>query len=214
MTAISIDGPSGAGKSTIAKRLAEELGFSYLDTGAMYRGMTYLAIEKGIDLDDEEAVCRMTQSAMLRYEGQDLYVDDLPAEPHIRSEAVTRSVSLISSYGCVREKMVAMQRMLADEGNIVLDGRDIGTTVLPKADFKFYLTASPEVRARRRYLENKEKSDLSYEQVLEDILRRDKYDSNRAISPLRVPEDAHQIDSSELNIEQVVQIMRDRIRGK
>ncbi len=212
MTAITIDGPSGAGKSTIAKKLANRLGYEYLDTGAMYRYITLYLINNKIDLTNKDLVCELIQkNGTLKDEFKLL---DSETNMDIRSKQVTRNVSLVSSYDCVRTFLVELQREISDNTNIVLDGRDIGSVVLPNAEFKFYLTASEQERARRRYLQYKDSSTDTYEEILKDIIRRDAYDMNREISPLVIPKNATIIDSTDLTIDETIDKMLGCILGE
>lgn len=204
---IAIDGPSGAGKSTIAKLLAKELGFSYLDTGAMYRAITHYCLKESCPVDQEAAVVDSLDDFDIRVIGDDILVNGNDVSQEIRSQEVTEQVSLIASYKEVRDFLVKKQRELSEDTNIVLDGRDIGTVVLPNASMKFYLTASPEVRANRRFYDVKNVSGMALEETLQDIIRRDSFDSTRKESPLRQADDAIFIDSSDLTTDEVVQLM-------
>ncbi len=188
---IAIDGPSGSGKSTIAKRVAEKLSLSYLDTGAMYRTVAAMVTEAGVDSQDEAAVvCLIAKRTTL---------PDYPDEV-LRTQKVNDIVSNVAAISGVRKKLVDIQRRIAEEQGIVMDGRDIGTVVLPGAEVKIYLDASAEVRAERR----SKQSGADYEEVLESIRHRDSIDKNRADSPLRQADDAHYIDSSAMSIDEVV----------
>jgi len=210
---IAIDGPSGAGKSTIAKLLAEKIGFSYLDTGAMYRMFTYYYLSEGFDLDKEEDLIKAIDKIELRIEDGGFYLNGKRVNKEIRSEQVTRNVSLISSYQAIRENLVDQQRAIAQKDNIILDGRDIGTVVLKDADIKFFLTASVEERARRRY-DQLADSSIDFEKIKEDIIRRDDFDSNREISPLRKADDAILIDSSSYSIDETIDILIKKLEEK
>lgn len=200
---IAIDGPSGAGKSTIARMLSEKMDISYLDTGAMYRAVTLFSLNN--NLENEAEVCSRLSEMIITFKANKVFLNGIDITVPIREKEVTQKVSLISSYSCVRTFLVGAQRKIASESSCVLDGRDIGTVVLPKATYKFFLTASPEIRAKRRYDEHT--SDLSYEDVLKDINRRDLYDSTRTISPLKQADDAIFIDASELSITEVLEKM-------
>lgn len=204
---IAIDGPSGAGKSTIARLLAKKLDIAYLDTGAMYRAVTLYAINH--QLENEEEVCEALPNIHISFHGQKVLLNQEDVSLAIRGHTVTQKVSLISSYPCVRSYLVDSQRKIAYESSCILDGRDIGTVVLPNAHHKFFLTASPEVRAQRRYDEHT--SSLSYEEVLEDINRRDAFDSTRPIAPLKQAEDATLIDATNLDIENVLRKMMEEM---
>ena len=209
--AIAIDGPSGAGKSTVAKRVAAALSFQYIDTGAMYRALTLKALRLGIDTGDDAAVSAMARqsSVILRDEagGTRVLLDGEDVSREIREPAVTAHVSAVCSYGGVREAMVEQQRAMAAHGPVVMDGRDIGSHVLPNAKLKIFLTADLAVRGRRRYQEWQAKGidALSEEEICADLARRDHLDSTRALNPLRQTEDAVYLDTSALSIDQVVQ---------
>lgn len=202
---IAIDGPSGSGKSSVADRLADALHMAHLDTGAMYRAITLDLLEQGIDVNDEQAVDERLNQLNLKMEDDRVFLDNRDVTARVRADDVTQNVSVVSGYRAVREKMVAMQQAIAASADVILDGRDIGTVVLPNADLKIFLTATPEERARRRLQDKKSTSSMAYEQVLADIRRRDQYDSTRVISPLRQAEDAVRIDSSDMAIEEVVE---------
>lgn len=203
---IAIDGPAGAGKSTIAKKLAERIGYNYLDTGAMYRAFTYYYLKNKIDIDNECEVNEHLNNIKISIEDDKIFLENLDITKDIRSEEVTDNVSLISSYKKVREKLVDKQREIASKSNIILDGRDIGSHVLKDASMKFYLTADATERAKRR-LADIDDVNVTFDQVLDDIKKRDEFDSNREITPLVQAEDAILIDSTHLNIEQVIDIM-------
>lgn len=202
---IAIDGPSGSGKSSVADRLAETLQMAHLDTGAMYRAITLDLLEQGIEINEEKSVEERLKKLDLRIEKDRVFLGKRDVTARVRADDVTRNVSVVSGYRAVREKMVAMQQQIASSADIILDGRDIGTVVLPHADLKIFLTASPEERAKRRLQDKKSTSSMAYEEVLADIRRRDQYDSTRAISPLRQAEDAVCIDSSNMTIDEVVE---------
>ena len=209
MITIAIDGPSGAGKSTIAKLLAKKLDIMYLDTGAMYRCLGLKALKSDLDVKDEAAVKSMLDRTLVdvRYiDGvQKVFLDEVDVTSEIREHAVSKMASDISAVPCVRIKMAESQREIAKKRDCVLDGRDIGSYVLPDAKFKFFLTASAEVRACRRVKELAQKGqDLPYEQVLSDIKMRDYNDSHRQIAPLVQVSDAVLIDSSFLSVDEVI----------
>lgn len=203
---IAIDGPSGAGKSTISKILANKINFEYLDTGAMYRAYTYYYLKNNLDIEDENIINENLNNINLNIKNGKYFLNGEDVSRYIRSAEVTSNVSLVSSYKKVREKLVDEQRELAASNNSVLDGRDIGSHVLPDASIKFYLDAKAEVRAQRR-LEQLGDPHIKYEDVLADIKRRDQYDSSRKISPLRKAHDAIVIDSTDLDIDSVVELM-------
>lgn len=205
---IAIDGPAGAGKSTIAKAVAKDLGFIYVDTGAMYRAMALYLIRQGISPDEEEKMeeaCRKAEISIIYENGaQQVLLNGENVTPFLRSEEVGNMASVSSANPVIREKLVELQRDLAARTDVVMDGRDIGTCVLPKADIKIYLTASVRTRALRRCRELEEKGiPCSLEEIQEDICQRDKRDMERTTSPLRQAEDAVLVDSSDMNIQEV-----------
>ncbi|KGR84956.1 (d)CMP kinase [Lysinibacillus odysseyi] len=203
---IAIDGPAGAGKSTIAKIVAEKLGYTYIDTGAMYRAVTYKALCTGIQLEDAQALEKMLRATEIRLqpsqEGQLVFVDGENVSAPIRSNEVTANVSQVAAYANIREILVAMQQQLAEQGGVVMDGRDIGTHVLPNAELKIFMSASVEERARRRQLDNEKRGiPSSIESLIEEIALRDKKDSEREASPLIQAEDAMYLDTTQLSID-------------
>ncbi len=205
---IAIDGPAGAGKSTIARRVAARLSFIYVDTGAMYRAMGLYFLEKGISPEDAAAIEAAVEdiSVSIRYENgeQQVWLNGKDVSGQIRREEVGNMASRTSANARVREKLVALQRELAKNENVVMDGRDIGTCVLPDATVKIYLTADPAERARRRYLELKEKGvEGNLQEIEADIRERDHRDMTREISPLRRADDAVLVDASHMSIDQV-----------
>ena len=204
---VAIDGPAGAGKSTIAKLVAEKLGYAYIDTGAMYRSVAWKFLQTGKDFD-EALLSDLAQTMMIEFKPEAsvnrVFVDGTEVTEAIRSAEVTANVSRVAAIGAVREAMVAQQRRMGESGGVLMDGRDIGTVVFPNAQLKIFLTASVEERAMRRYKELVAKGqEVDLAQLKEDIASRDKQDSERAISPLRQAEDALLLDTSEMNIEQV-----------
>lgn len=204
---IAIDGPAGAGKSTIARRAAAELGFIYVDTGALYRAVAYYCISKGADVKNAAAIEKLLPEITpeLRFiDGvQHVFVNGEDVSDKIRTPVISMGASAVSAIPAVREFLFDLQKKIAEENDIIMDGRDIGTVVLPDAELKIFLTASPEARADRRYAELKDKPDApSYEQVLADIIKRDRDDSTRAVSPLKMAEDAVLCDTTELTLEQ------------
>ena len=206
---IAIDGPAGAGKSTIAKRLAKKLGFIYVDTGAMYRAMAYYFLQKKTDPSDETAIAAMCPDVdvTIAYEGneQQVLLNGENVNGFIRTEEVGNMASSVSVYPVVRTKLVELQRQLAAKSDVIMDGRDIGTCVLPDAQIKIYLTASSATRAKRRFDELAAKGETcDLEQIEKDIIDRDYRDMHRETSPLKQAEDAVLVDSSEMNIDEVV----------
>ena len=203
---IAFDGPSAAGKSTIADLVAEKLGYTHLDTGAMYRAVAYEAFRKGIAIDDEKNVVKMIRKMDLVMPSDgSVVLDGEDISDKIRTDEISMGASDVSKLQKVREALVAMQQKMAKKGGYILDGRDIGTVVLKDAPVKIYLTASVESRAMRRYLQNKEKGiESDYETILEDIRKRDYQDTHREHSPLTKAEDAVEIDSSDMTIDEVV----------
>ncbi len=209
---IALDGPAGAGKSTIAKIVSQKLNFMYIDTGAMYRAITLKAILKDIDLQDEKQFDFIYDTHFIFKDGH-LWMDGEDISERIRDNDVSNNVSLVSSYLSVRKQLVLSQQNMALNHNVVMDGRDIGTVVLPKADFKFYITASIETRADRRHKDNINRGIVSNLEVLkEEIRQRDLYDSTRKHSPLKPANDAKIIDTSEMSIDDVVALITLRIR--
>jgi cytidylate kinase len=202
---IAIDGPGAVGKNAIGSLLAQRLGYRFLDTGAMYRALTWLALELGIDLEDEKALEELALGANIELAAEAVMVADRDVTGDIRGEEVERGVSLVAKVAGVRRALVAKQQQLAQGGQVVMAGRDIGTVVLPHAELKLYLAASAEERAHRRYLELVQRGEeANYEQVLAELKRRDKIDSERALAPLQPAPDAKVIDTDGLNIEQVL----------
>ena len=207
---VAIDGPAGAGKSTIAKRIARKLGYIYVDTGAMYRAMAYYLIQNQVDAADQEAIAAACQHADISICYQDgeqvVLLNGENVNAYLRTEAVGNMASVSSVVPEVRKKLVELQQKLARETDVVMDGRDIGTVVLPDADVKVYLTASVETRAKRRFLELQEKGESAdLAKIAADIEDRDYRDMHRDISPLRQAEDATLVDSSDMTIDQVVE---------
>ena len=206
---IAIDGPAGAGKSTIAKIIAKDKGFIYVDTGAMYRALAIHFLRNGVDGNDEDAVSKSCLEAevSLRYDDgvQVVLLNDENVNAYLRTEEVGNMASLTSKYAKVRERLTLLQKELAKNSDVVMDGRDIGTVVLPNADLKIYLTASADVRAQRRCDELAAKDEeADFEKIKEDIIARDYQDMHREVAPLRQAEDAKVVDSSFMTIEEVV----------
>lgn len=212
---IALDGPSGAGKSTVAKALAKRLDIIYLDTGAMYRSLAYVAVKQGIDVNDEAAVKPMLDNLDMKIitgDSQQIIVNGENVTPFIREHYVSKAASDISALPAVRIKLVELQREIAKNDCVVLDGRDIGTYVLPDAKYKFFITATPEVRAKRRFEELKAKGDApSYEKVLEDIKVRDYNDSHRTFAPLKQADDAVLVDTTNMSIDEVIDFVLNKM---
>lgn len=210
---IAIDGPSATGKSTLAKALAKELSFIYIDTGAMYRAVGLYNIRKNIDLNNEADVVNTLKdiSIDIKYidKEQKIFLNGEDVSNQIREEKVGTAASIVSTYKKVREVLVDLQRSLANVQNVIMDGRDIGTVVLPNASLKIFLTASSEERTKRRYLELKEKGkDVSIEDVAKELKERDERDTKRANSPLTKAEDAILVDTTNMNIEQTIEYIK------
>ncbi|WP_297964309.1 (d)CMP kinase [uncultured Anaerovibrio sp.] len=213
---VAIDGPAGAGKSTVAQMAAKELGFTYIDTGAMYRAVAWKSLQQGQPVSDEliNEVVQDIDIVLDYKEGKTrVFVDGTEVTTAIRTPEVTAIVSQVAALGPVRERLTDLQRKMATEGSVIMDGRDIATNVLPNADIKIFLTASIEERAHRRYKEMKAKGyDVDLKQLQEEIGARDKADSEREISPLVQAEDAELLDTSHMTIGEVVQAILDRCR--
>lgn len=210
MRVIAIDGPAGSGKSTVGRRLAERLGLTYLDTGAMYRAVAFAAIRQGIDPEESERVAALARAIDIVVDDRGVKVDDIDATVEIRGPEVTRAVSVVAANSEVRSELRARQRAWAIErGGGVIEGRDIGTVVFPDALLKVYLTASAEVRASRRA---KEMTDLDYDDVAADIARRDAADSGRSDSPLATAGDAVTVDTSVMGIDEAVDELVEMVR--
>ena len=204
---IAFDGPAGSGKSTIAKIISEKLGITYLDTGAMYRAVTLYFLENNVDFNDENQVKINLEKIELEFINDKLYLNNKDVSVQIREKNVNDNVSFVSAIRIVREKMVDLQRKMSGKKSVVLDGRDIGTVVFPNADYKFYITASVDVRARRRYEEELEKGigNLSFDEVKKSMENRDYIDSNREVTPLKKADDAIEIDTSDMSIDEVLE---------
>jgi cytidylate kinase len=214
---IAIDGPAASGKSTIAKRLADSIGYLYFDTGVMYRAITWVALQRNVDVNDQNLVALLAETIRIdvlppsKDDGRDsdILADGKDITWEIRHPDVDSNVSVVAAYPGVRNAMTIQQRRIGKQGNVVMVGRDIGTVVLPDADLKVYLDASVVERARRRYNESQNRGDsVSYNSVLENMKKRDEIDSTRDIAPLRAAEDARIIDSDNLGIEAVVKITK------
>ncbi len=217
---IAIDGPAGAGKSTIARRLAKELGYYYVDTGAIYRTVAYFLDLLGIAPKDVDGVERYIDELTINIEydeegKQHMLMNGMDVSDDIRTQDISQKASLVSAHKVVRDMLLDMQRQVAREHNVIMDGRDIGTVVLPRADVKIFLTASAEVRAKRRYDELTAKGQkTTFEQVLKDVQQRDYQDSHREIAPLKQARDAVLLDTSALDIDGVVAAMKAIVQEK
>jgi CMP/dCMP kinase len=206
---IAIDGPAGSGKSTVAKALAARLGLEYLDTGAMYRSVTFAALRRGLDPSDADVVGRVAGDVVIDVRPDGVTVDGVDASIEIRGPEVSRAVSIVAANPAVRAEMVRRQReWVAEHGGGVLEGRDIGTVVFPDAELKVYLTADPQVRAERR---SKEVTDLDYETVAADLARRDALDQGREVSPLAEAEDAFLLDTTGLAVDEIIDVIAARV---
>jgi len=209
---VAIDGPAGAGKSTIAKLVAKGLNYTYIDTGAMYRAVTLKALENNFDLEDESKF-DFIYHTKFEFVGDHLYLDGIDISERVRNHDVSNNVSLVSSYLSVRQELVKVQQKMALSDNVVMDGRDIGYIVLPNADFKFFLTASIEERAKRRHYDNVNRGIKSdFDLLKTEIARRDYLDTTREHSPLKAADDAIIIDTSDLTVQEVVASITLRIR--
>ena len=214
---IAIDGPGGAGKSTVARRLAQELGFTYLNTGAMYRAVALAVETAGIRRDDpdlESRIAPILQSLKIDFDGERVLLDGRDISAEITRPEISDLASAYSTLASVRDRMRELQRAIGEQGGVVMEGRDIGTVIFPDAEFKFYLDASAEVRAARRYAELSAKgATTSREEVLRELKERDLRDGSRELAPMRRADDAVVIDTSNIPIDQVVSALRERIQG-
>ena len=202
---IAVDGPAGAGKSTVAKKLAEMLNFLYIDTGAMYRAITYKIVKKKIDINNEKELKKLLEETSLLYEDSILYLDGSPVGDEIRSDEINAKVSAVSGIDQVRKSMTDLQRIIGQTTSCILDGRDIGTVVFPQADIKIFLIADVSMRAKRRYKENLSKGmDATLDEIEKSIIERDSLDSGRELAPLIKADDAIEIDTSSRSVDDVV----------
>lgn len=209
---ITLDGPAGAGKSTVARRLADKLGLKFLDTGAMYRAFTWAALERGVDLRDPAALVRLIRGSLLDFDRGRVLLDGWDITDEIRAERVTKNAVFLADPPAVREELVRLQREFGREGGLVTEGRDQGTVVFPDADFKFYLDAAIDVRARRRVEELKKRGEpATLKEIEAGIADRDGRDRRREVGALRIPEGAIVVDTSTLTIDQVVNELWARI---
>ena len=210
---IAVDGPAGAGKSTIAKIIADKLNINYIDTGAMYRAVTYKVLQNNIDTTDEHAIIEVAKASEIDFKDNNIYLDGKILKEEIRTPEVSNNVSNVAQIKEVRYLMVDVQREIGNRSSVILDGRDIGSYVFPNADYKFFLNASPEERGERRYKELVKKGyETTLEEVIKDVIRRDEIDSNREFAPLVKADDAIEIDTTGKSIEGVVEDVISKIK--
>lgn len=210
---IAVDGPAGAGKSTISKLIAKKLNINYIDTGAMYRAVTYKCLSEGVDVKNEEAVIEVAKRTDIDFRDNNIYLDSKVVNEEIRTREVSTNVSDVAKIKEVRYLMVDVQREIGTRNDVILDGRDIGSYVFPNADYKFFLVATPEERGRRRYKELCEKGfEGTLEEIIKDIEKRDEIDSNREFAPLKKADDAIEIDTTGLGIDEVVEAVVSKIK--
>ncbi|MBN2287488.1 MAG: (d)CMP kinase [Tissierellales bacterium] len=210
---ITIDGPAGAGKSSVAKLVSQYLNFLYLDTGGIYRTMTLYLLRHNTDINDPEALKKALESIHIRYTSSHIYLNEQKVDHLLRTEAISRHTSDYSKNALIREFATRLQREIARDENVVLEGRDIGTVVFPNAEFKFFLTASDTIRGQRRYEELKKKdTSVSLDKIIENIKKRDENDMNREVAPLIKAKDAIEIDTSKLTIEQVAKLIVNHVK--
>lgn len=216
---VAVDGPAGSGKGTITKKIAEEMNLTSIDTGAMYRSVTLAMLEANIKVDQIEKITKLLEQINIEFKRfgneQKIFLNGKDVSLEIRTKEVNENVSQVSAIGIVRTKMAELQREMAKSIDVIMEGRDIGTNVFPNADVKIYLDATPEERAKRRYLQNKENGiEIPFEEILENVKQRDFIDSTREIAPLKKAEDAIYIDSSNMSIEEVVNEIKNIISNK
>ena len=210
---IAVDGPAGAGKSTISKLIAKKLNINYIDTGAMYRAVTYKCLSEGVDVKNEEDVIEVAKRTDIDFRDNNIYLDSKVVNEEIRTREVSANVSDVAKIKEVRYLMVDVQREIGTRNDVILDGRDIGSYVFPNADYKFFLVATPEERGRRRYKELCEKGfEGTLEEIIKDIEKRDEIDSNREFAPLKKADDAIEIDTTGLGIDEVVETVVSKIK--
>lgn len=212
---IAIDGPAGAGKSTVARIVANKLSFEYIDTGVMYRAYTLKVLQNNLDPKNQDEVNSLLDSTDISFSNNHIYLDDKLVDDEIRDKSISDNVSYIASSKDVRERMVSLQQEMASRKSVVMDGRDITTVVLPNADYKFFVTASVEERGRRRYLELVDKGlqNITLDGIIDDIRRRDEIDSTREESPLTRTEDSILVDTTDLSIEETVDLIINLVKG-
>lgn len=209
---IAVDGPAGAGKSTIAKIIAKNLNINYIDTGAMYRAITYKCLKNNIDINNEEEVSKLTKNTDIDFKNNNIYLDGEILTDEIRTMEVSNNVSNVAKIKDVRYLMVDVQREIGKRSSVILDGRDIGSYVFPDADYKFFLIATPEERGKRRFIELSKKGyETTLEEIIQDIIKRDEIDSSREFAPLVKSEDAIEIDTTGKTIDEVVETVISKI---
>ncbi|MDD3224393.1 MAG: (d)CMP kinase [Clostridium sp.] len=209
---VAIDGPAGAGKSTIAKKIGDKFHLMYINTGAMYRAVTVFALRKKISNNDVPKLCTMIDKLNIHFKDDKILVNDEDLSDEITTPLISENVSNFAAVKEVRERLVLQQKKIAKQYDVIMDGRDIGTVVLKDANYKFYLTASSDTRAKRRYNELKDKGiQVEYDKILSDIIKRDYIDSHRELNPLKKAKDAIEIDSSDMNIDEVVNLISNYI---
>ena len=213
---IAIDGPAGSGKSTISKEIAKKMGIIYVDTGALYRAVGLKLVRSGVTADTEPPVAEILKDTVVTIKfvdgAQRVFLDGQDVSDFIRTQQISMMASKCSALPCVREFLLEMQRKLARENSVIMDGRDIGTVVLPSADVKIFLTASPECRAKRRFIELSEKGDNTpYEEILKTVIERDYNDSHRAIAPLKKADDAIEIDTTPIGLQESIELIYNTI---
>lgn len=209
---IAVDGPAGAGKSTIAKIIAEKLNINYIDTGAMYRAVTYKCFQNKIDINNENEVIKIAKDTQIDFKDNNIYMDGNLLQEEIRTMEVSNNVSNVAKIKDVRYLMVDVQREIGEKNSVILDGRDIGSYVFPNADYKFFLVATPEERGNRRYKELVNKGyEVKLDEIINDIIKRDEIDSNREFAPLVKAEDAIEIDTTGKDINEVVESVLSKI---
>lgn len=210
---IAVDGPAGAGKSTIAKIVADKMNINYIDTGAMYRAITYKVLQSGIDINNENEVIEIAKKSDIDFKDNNIYLDGKILKEEIRTPEVSHNVSNVAQIKDVRHLMVDVQRNIGNKSSVILDGRDIGSYVFPNADYKFFLVASSKERGERRYKELIKKGyNTTLEEVINDVIRRDEIDSNREFAPLVKANDAIEIDTTGKSIDKVVESVIDKIK--